>query len=343
MWLAATGLRFLHAPLAMGFLALVKCVALRPQRKHLSSFLASRCLLDGAGYVDEQSRFWISQRGASINAVIGYGSYGSCRPLFRCDALLRDLIASPFGSMRRYRRLFRRRQRIEIAIGDSGMCQQSQYLRWGTTALVLDMIENDRRCRLPRLRDPIAGIREFSRDWMLVRTLSVGAQREISALELQRSYAKQVHCWLESLVSVNAEAWQIYELWQSTLNQMVVSPKEDPPVPMPLVGRIDWISKLWLLRQMEPNTPWSVRKKIDLRYHELSESGYHRKLDASLKIAPIAREEDIDRARRTPPSDPRPLRRGNLIREFADSEAQLQVDWTSARYSLDGVWYVVTF
>lgn len=340
---AAAGLHLFHLPIALLFQSLLRGVALRRQRRDLSAFLASRCILDGAGSVDEDGRFWVSPRAAMVNAGIGFGSYGTRRPVFRCDPLLRDLLSGPYWSFSRYLGLFRRRQRIELAIGDSGMCQWAQYLRCGTTSLVLDLVEMGASHQAPRLKDAVESMRQYARDWMMVRSMRDRRGNEWKALQLQRWYLKRVKEFLEMRSEVPHEAWQIVEAWQTTLNQLVFQPNDPSGIPMALVGRLDWLSKLWLVHQMEPDTAWQVRKKIDIRYHELSEFGYHRKLTELVEIAPVVRDDEIARAKRSPPNFSPARRRGNLIREFSDADCHLEVDWRSARYEVDGRKYRVAF
>lgn len=343
MQVAAFGLRCLHQPIAFWFGVLIRCVALRPQRRILGAFFASRCVIDGAGYVDDERRFWVSHRASLVDRIIGFGSYGETRPMFRCDAMLREMFAGSPWSLTRYFRLFRRRQRIELAIGDSGMCQQSQYLRFGMTALALDWAEYARPTAAPQLRSTLQAMREFSKDWMLVRTVPDRRGIGQSAKDIQRGYLRQIKQWLDARNDVAPEAWEIIEQWQTTLNQMVMKPSDTGDLPMLLVGRIDWLSKLWVLHQLEPDTAWQVKKKIDIRYHELSEHGYHRQLAEFLQLAPIVRDEEIERARRAPPTNSPACRRGNLIRELAADASELRVDWRTAQYVLDGVEYHVRF
>jgi proteasome accessory factor A len=344
-WLQCTafGLRCLHRPIAFYFGLLISVVALRPHRRVMSAFLSSRCVLDGAGYVDDDNHFWISQRASQVDCIIGFGSYGRDRPMFRCDAMLRELFSGPYFSFARYMQLFRNRQRVELAIGDSGMCQQSQYLRFGITALILDWVEYADPSEYPHLRSPIEAIREYARDWMLVRTVCDRRGYDQSAKEIQRSYLKQIKRWLQDRSDVPAEAWEIVQQWQTTLNQMVMKPSDQGELPMVLVGRIDWLSKLWLLHQMESDTAWAIKKKIDIRYHELSDQGYHRQLANYLQLSPIVNDGEIERARRAPPSDSPARRRGNLIREMSEGASELRVDWRSASYDLEGVHYHVHF
>ncbi|MCY3005496.1 MAG: proteasome accessory factor PafA2 family protein [Planctomycetota bacterium] len=341
--LGAWGLRQLHAPIVWLFGRLLSFVALRPHRRNASAFLATRCLLDGAGYLDPESKFWISSRAALVDREIGFGSYNAHRPMFRCDPLLRKLLSGPYWSLANFFELLRPIQRIEIAIGDSGMCQQSQWLRIGSTALVLDWIEQNRSVQAIQLRSATAAIREYARDWMLVRSMPDRAGVDHKSRDISRIYLRTLKSWLEKKSDVPREAWEIIELWQMTLNQIEAMPKNQNQPPMLLVGRIDWISKLWLLQQLGKDTDWSVKKKIDIRYHELSFEGYFRQLIDNLQLSPLISEREIQRSMRMPPADSPAWRRGNWIREFADSESKIVVGWEAASYELDGENYRVEF
>jgi proteasome accessory factor A len=239
--------------------------------------------------------------------------------------------------------LFRPVQRIEIAIGDSGLCQQSQWLRIGTTALVLDWIEQSEAVDAIQLRSVAEATREFARDWMLVRSVKDRAGNDMRAREISRSYLRSLKMWLEKKTDVPREAWEIIELWQMTLNQIDTIPKNQGQLPMLLVGRIDWISKLWLIQQLEKNTDWGVKKKIDIRYHEISDQGYFEQLAEVLQLSPLIQDREIQRAMRLPPTDSPAWRRGTLIREFSGSESDLIVGWESANYELEGKQYRVRF
>jgi proteasome accessory factor A len=354
---AAWGVRWLHLPLVSFFYVLIWVVALRVHRQKLSAFLASRCILDGAGYLDEESRYWISLRAAGVDRVVGFGSYNKHRPMFRCDPMLRELLDTSDWTFRSYGRLFWPVQRIELAIGDSGMCQQSQWLRFGTTALVLDWIEQSQAKQAIEFRRIPEVMREYARDWMLVRSVGDRSGNEHKAKDVSRSYLRGVKRWLEQQSDVPREAWEIIEQWQITLNQLVLSPshrseESASELPMMLVGRLDWLSKLWLLQQLSSKESGgdlqlqrAVRKKIDLRYHELSSQGYHRQLEATLGNAPMVNARELDRAKRSPPSGSSAWRRGSLIREMqgVDGELGLVVEWNWGRYYLDGDLYVVNF
>lgn len=335
-WLGtcACGLRVLHLPLAASLWLNIRCFALIPHRRHLTAFFASRSIVDGAGYLDKRNRFWVSVRSALVNSVIGFGSYRNERPIFRCDGLLRGLCTGPVWTLGNYAQLFRRRQRIEIAIGDSGLCEQSQYVRLGATALVLDLVERSNP-NVPRLRNVVEATTRFAKDWMLLTSVPDRKQMQWTALDIQHAYASEVRNFLQKHPNVPIEAWRILDQWQTTLNQL--RPTDDESnLPRTMLGRIDWLSKLWILHQMKSETSWQARKKVDLRYHEISNEGYHYRLHRMLELAPLLDERELLRAARIPPADTPATHRGYIVREFSDDECDLRVDWTRAEFLIEG-------
>ncbi len=96
------------------------------------------------------------------------------------------------------------------------------------------------------------------------------------------------------------------------------------------VGRVDWLSKRWMMDQLGEDADWPARKKVDLRYHELSEDGYFYKLMATRPDLRLVDEARIERRRRSPPPSSPAARRGWLIREFANSDESMQSEWAYA-------------
>lgn len=75
---------------------------------------------------------------------------------------------------------------------------------------------------------------------------------------------------------------------------------------------------------------WPERKKIDLRYHELSEDGYFNQFIEGHPEVLLVDDELIQRRRRSPPAGSPAAKRGWMIREFADSDEGMQAEWTHA-------------
>ena len=96
-----------------------------------------------------------------------------------------------------------------------------------------------------------------------------------------------------------------------------------------LIGRLDWVTKQYLLEHAGAESSWEARKKIDLRYHELSGAGYYVQLADAGHVTRIVTPEELDRAVRTPPPGTPASARGRYIREFAEGALPLRVNWNS--------------
>lgn len=342
-WIGACswGLRTLHAPLAMLLWLNIQLFALHVYRRKLTAFFVSRCILDGAGHIDEQGLFRVSSRAHHVNCIIGFGGYSASRPIFRCDSWLKDLcVGGPFalgGALR----LFRKRQRIEIAIGDSGLCQTSQYVRMGSTSLAFDLAENSRSVVLPRLNRPLDAIRRYSRDWMLLAKELGKDGVHWYASEIQNAYALAIREMIEQSRVQSLEAKRIVEIWQTLLSQLELSDEKSCPS-KDLVGKVDWITKLWLLHQLENKSGLNTRLKLDVRYHELTKEGYGTRVLELTPGASLVQSARIERASQNPPKDSPAVPRSYLIREFGEGSG-LVVDWEEASWTIDGKRYHRSF
>jgi proteasome accessory factor A len=116
------------------------------------------------------------------------------------------------------------------------------------------------------------------------------------------------------------EARDVLRRWSETLRLL----EEDP---YSLLGRVDWVSKKFLIDQAGEDLSWESRKKIDLRYHELSPQGYFAQFARAGVAAALLTEHDLDRAVRTAPSGTPATTRGHYIREFAQGAIPLRVGW----------------
>ncbi len=341
----ARGLRWMHAPLVLLLRYNIQLFALRHYRRLLTPFFASRCIIDGSGFVDSQGRYGISLRGSQLNEIVGFGAYGGSKPIFCCDRWLKGLCLGPPLHLTGYWKLFRKRQRIDISVGDSGVCPLSLYLRLGATSLVLDMADFQTKLSkpIPSLKDITAACNRFAMDWMLLAKEPGRQRRPWSATDLQKFYLLETRRFLEaSPGKVSNEAWKILEIWQTTLNQLSGSDERGEPSE-DLVGRIDWITKLWLLNQLDQNANRKTKRKLDLLYHELSREGYGTRVLEMQKEKSFVSENAILRAMGNPPRDSIAVARSYIIREFGDLETQLELDWDRARWRFEGKKHSVRF
>lgn len=333
--ITAAFLRLVSLP-AAGMLYLVaRLVAFRRQRKFLTAFLVSRVVLTGAGYVDRRSRFRLSSKAIAIDTVTGFGGYLGERPIYVFHHWLQQLCGRSLLSSRSVAEMFRRRQRLQIGLSDSNVSDTAEYLKVATTSLVLDMIEAGSGRELPRLSRPIAALHRITCDWNLVSRVST-SRGEMSALEIQRAYFLACERFVRDRGSAAPEeAHDVLRRWEEALDALAAfrSSRIDA---RPGLGHVDWLTKKWMLDRLDadatemrsPRERWAARKKIDICYHELSESSYFARLRSAAPEVTSVDPAAIDLALRMPPVNSPALRRGQLIREFADGTQAVTVDWS---------------
>ena len=120
--------------------------------RHLTPFFVSRQVVCGAGRVGigqdgREHGFQISQRADYFEVEVGLETTLK-RPIINT----RD---EPHADPEKYRRL-------HVIIGDANLSEISTYLKVGTTALVLSMIEDRFIDRRPHRRRPVAALRAVS-------------------------------------------------------------------------------------------------------------------------------------------------------------------------------------
>lgn len=312
--------RVLVLPFACLLWLLMRCVAFRRVRRELTAFLVSRVVLAGSGWLDAAGGFHLAEKAPALNALLGFGGLLGERSVYSIGHFYKAALAEVWRTPLGYLRLLRPRQRLQIALGDSNMAQQAEYLRVATTMLVLDAIEQGALRDAPRFRRPVRALHRFAADATLRVAARAAGGREWTALDVQRFYLQACRQFVESHPHPPDEAREILRLWGQTLDALQSDWES-------LVGRIDWVTKQYLLDQVASDAPWEVRKKIDLRYHELSPQGYFHQLDAAGAAAHLASDEQIAHAIRNPPADSPAAARGRYIREFAVGGAGLKVNW----------------
>lgn len=316
--------RVVQLLLAVGLLPLlaipwvvVWCIAFRKQRRHLLAFLISRPIVCGAGGVEKKGRFILSPRALAIGSVVSLATEVA-RPVFYFGYVFKMPAMLFIGDRISYRNLFEARQRLQITCGDSNMSQHAEYLKFGTTSLILDAIENGYLERTPCVFFPLYSMRRICRDRHLKQTVWTSWGRK-SALEIQSIYLDACRQMLDDCPHPHPEAQRVWQLWSETLNALERGDHDS------LVGRVDWITKARLLRE---ETDVDVRRKIDLRYHELSHEGYYLKLESAGGVPTLVEPEEVLAAVQSPPEGTPAEERGRLIRQHGE---QIRVSWSSVR------------
>jgi proteasome accessory factor PafA2 len=277
----------------------------------LMPFLVSRQLIAGAGKFGREAQergfvpggFQLSQRADFMEAELGVDTMHN-RPILNT----RD---EPHANRERYRRL-------HLIVGDANMCEYATALKIGTTRVVLDMIAGG---LLPpcELDSPVQAIRALARDPELKTVVKRQAGGTISGLEIQREY---VNLARKFFTEMDEETAWILQEWENVLEMLERDHWQ-------LVGKIDWVTKQWLLEsfiqeeRISWDDPWLA--SLDLEYHNLDpERGLFFGLEAEGRTTRMCQEHEIQEAMKHGPRDTRGGLRGLCVQRFGEDITSIQ-------------------
>ena len=286
--------------------------------EQLIPFLVTRQIFTGAGKVFRTRRgtvYHISQRAQHIRQKIS-GTTTNERSIINT----RD---EPHAIKEKYRRL-------HIIVGDSNMSEFSTYLKVGTTALILQMIEDDFLPTTFSLRNPVRAIKDISRDLTCREAVPLNSGKKYSALELQKEYLDLAQRYY-STRTMSPEAADILQKWEYVLTKL----EEDP---MQLHREIDWVIKLHLLQaygertNLSPEASGDRMLMLDLQYHDIRrEKGLYFLLERKNRVVRLATNEQIETAMVDPPQNTRAKMRGELIKLAKMKRIPYDLDWNYIR------------
>lgn len=208
-------------------------------------------------------------------------------------------------------------------MSDSNRAQLAEYLKVGTTVLVMQAWEAGHLNQIPRPARPLKALRRLVADPSLKAEVLLTSGEMKNALQIQWDYVRAVREYLRQSVQVPLEHQEILGLWEDTLTLLAHDPGK-------LVGRLDWVSKRYLIETSGRAASFEAKKKIDIGYHELGR-GYFDKLERD-GIAPrLVSEEEAARAVTEPSSPARVRLRSRLVRGLAFKGRRMSVSWSSVR------------
>jgi proteasome accessory factor A len=293
---------FVLWPVIAPLFLLLRLFAYRPYRRILPAFLVSRVIFTGAGTVEPDGRYTLAEKAPVIRRLMRTSIAPWNRPVFDTGHLAKALISPVTMRIAPLLQLFGQRQRLQLSYSDSN----AGYL-------------DD----APRLAKPVHALRAIAADPSLQVEVAVRRGQAMSALELQKYFLRQARAYVRDSSRTSLEANDIIALWAEVLESLERDPAE-------MIGRIDWVSKRYLLETAAGKAHTRVKKKIDLKYHEL-ETGYFAELEAAGLTQSLVADEEIERAIHSPPATTPAFRRGQLVKTLADSATKAQVSWSEVR------------
>ena len=282
--------------------------------QHMMPFFVTRQIFTGAGKVGAENNadpcdYQISQRADFLETEVGLETMHS-RPIINT----RD---EPHADPEKYRRL-------HVIVGDANMSEVSNYLKTGTMAIVLSMVEDDFIERDLSVDGPVGAFRVVSRDLTCREPIRLKDGRTITAVDLQREFLAMAHKYYRDR---EAEPWvrEVLARWETTLDHLA----EDP---MQLGRELDWVIKRQLIDNFMNRHRLSWRDPkvslLDLQYHDIRpDKGVYYRLVANDHVDRITDDETIEQAKHVPPQTTRARLRGEFIRQANLKGKDYRVDW----------------
>jgi proteasome accessory factor A len=275
---------------------------------HVMPHFITRQIFTGAGKVGSESGsigpgevpFQLTQRADFFEEEVGLET-----TLKRPIVNTRD---EPHCDATKYRRL-------HVIVGDANMSEVSTFLKVGTTAIVLAMIEDDALPRELLFNAPVWALRRVSYDLTLRQPLELVDGTTITALEVQWELFDRARKYAESvgLACVDdAVGHEVLRRWESVLTAL-----EDDP--MALADQLDWVAKYRLVSgyRERHGLAWDDPRlaALDLQYHDLrpDRSLFHR-----LGVERLATDAEVDAAVSEPPENTRAYFRGRCLQRWGD-------------------------
>jgi proteasome accessory factor A len=278
----------------------------------LIPFFVTRQIFAGAGKLLHTSRgtvFTVAQRAEHI-----WESSSSATTRSRPIINTRD---EPHADAERYRRL-------HVIAGDSNMSEYVTYAKVGTTAALLQMLEDDVVFRDMTLENPIRAIREIAHDATCRRPIRLANGRELSALDIQWEYLERTLRYARA-TGFAPEVDRAVGMWEHLLTGL----EKDP---MTLSREIDWVAKLHLLERYQAKHDLALSSPrmslLDFAYHDVSrDRGLYYLLERKGLVDRVVTDGQVDAATTQAPPTTRARLRGDFIRAAKARNRDFTVDW----------------
>ena len=276
----------------------------------LLPWFVSRQVFTGAGKVGTENgatpvEYQLSSRADFFEEEVGLETTLK-RPLVNT----RD---EPHADPQKYRRL-------HVIAGDANLCEVATYLKVGTMAIVLAMIEDNFFDKDLSIIGPVHAVRVVSHDPTLAATIDRTEGGSCTAVELQWEFLRLAQKYADETgleLCGGAVGLDVLTRWEATLTAL----ERDP---MTLNGQLDWVTKLALLDAYRDRDQlgWNDPKLalLDLQYHDVrpDRSLYERLVRAGT-VERLVEESAVEAAMTEPTDSTRAYFRGQCLARWPDS------------------------
>jgi proteasome accessory factor A len=287
--------------------------------RHLLPWFVSRQVFTGAGKIGSENGadpvdYQISQRADFFEEEVGLET-----TLKRPIVNTRD---EPHADAQLYRRL-------HVIAGDANLCEVATFLKVGTTAIVLSMVEDGFIGKDLSVVGPVAAMRIVSHDPTCTATVELYEGGTITAVDLQWEFLRLAQKYADEVgldgCGGDSVGPMVLDRWEQVLSAL----ERDP---MLLDGQLDWVTKLALLRAYvdRDGLEWSdpKLKLLDLQYSDVRpDRSLYEKLVRAGKVERLVTEDDVMTAVTVPPVSTRAWFRGQCLTRWPD--AVVAANWDS--------------
>jgi proteasome accessory factor A len=281
---------------------------------HVMPHFITRQIFTGAGKVGSEApgmgdiTFQLTQRADFFEEEVGLET-----TLKRPIVNTRD---EPHCDAQKYRRL-------HVIVGDANLSEVATFLKVGTTAIVLSMIEDDFLPRTFAFATPVRALRQVSYDLSLRQPIELAEGGTATALEVQWELFDRAKKYADAvgLECVGDSGPEVMRRWEDVLTGLESDPSS-------LADQLDWVAKHRMIDgyRERHGLPWGSPKlnALDLQYHDLRPE---RSLFRRMGMERLTTDAEVEAAVTDPPPDTRAWFRGTCLRRWPT--AIVAANWDS--------------
>ena len=293
--------------------------------RHMTPFFISRQVFTGAGRlgVGQEGRrveYQLTQRADFFEVEVGLETTLK-RPIINT----RD---EPHADPERFRRL-------HVIVGDANLSDTATYLKMGTTAIMLAMVEEGALAGTDWW--PAKAVHEMhavSHDTSLTHSMTLQDGRRVTALELQGEMLMRARQFCERARHAEFDGMtrHVLDEWERILTALESNPST-------LVSELDWVAKKALMEGFvkRDGLAWDSPRLqlIDLQYADIrADKGLSARLEERGRLTRLFTDAEVAHAVERPPDDTRAYFRGECIRRYAPAIAA--ASWDSVVFDVPG-------
>ena len=290
--------------------------------QHATTHFVTRQIFTGAGKVGSEAvgekrmetPFQLTQRADFFEEEVGLETTLK-RPIINT----RD---EPHADPLKYRRL-------HVIVGDANLCEVANFLKLGTTGIVMAMIEDNFLDNQLKIEDPVHALRQVSRDMSLKIPIRLEGGKTATALSLQWEIYERSHKYINEFGFENVggeSVIKVMEYWEKVLSALTSSPDQ-------LFGVLDWVTKKKIIDSYADRHGLKVDDfklaALDLQYHDLRPE---MSLFARIPTEKIVSTEEVALAVENPPNETRAFFRGKCLQKWPENV--LVANWDSIVFDI---------